>query len=289
MPPGMTSRASFGFRVLPFLWTGIAIFVWGGSTPPTGTCRAQMIGSTPGPSTTAGEEGDKALQFLTRLGERLTSQELNMKKISCEEQAEVERGGEKGQPASIKNQKFAVSAEIKQHGQFSIDTSLVEEHLPVGSGDSSSHPTDPEQAFDASLLVRDSFSTAPEFLGLNHREVYAQRFLGKEQLDGREAFAVAFQTVKQLESRRINIGGRQVPMRIAGRVWLDAATGMLLRLEIRQTKLPKGIREFSYDLRYAPGSAQSSAPILPAAVHFRRVQDGETILTTQTFSNCRVN
>ncbi|MBZ5537460.1 MAG: hypothetical protein LAO31_16005 [Acidobacteriia bacterium] len=212
-----------------------------------------------------------------------------MKKISCEEQAEVERTREKGQPASIKNQKFAVSAEIKQLGQFSIDISLVEEHLPVGSGDSSSPPTHPEQSIDPSFLVRDSFSTAPEFLGLNHREVYAQRFLGKEQWDGREAFTVAFQTVKDLESRKINMGGHEMPMRIAGRVWLDAATGMLLRLEIRQTKLPKGIQEFSYDVRYAPGSAQSSAPILPAAVHFRRVQDGETILTTQVFSNCRVN
>ncbi|MBZ5551610.1 MAG: hypothetical protein LAO21_02740 [Acidobacteriia bacterium] len=285
----MTSRVHLRFRALSCFWIWIALLAGWGSPHLARVCWAQMIGTTPNTSTPAGEEGDKTLQFLTRLGERLTSQELNMKKISCDEQVAVERSREKGQPASVRNQKFIVKAEIKQHGEFSIDTSLVEEHSPVESGDPSAHPGDREQAVDASFLVRDSLSAAPEFLGLSHREIYSQRFLGKEPLDGREAFTVAFQTVKQLESRRITLAGRSVPMRIAGRVWLDAATGMLLRLEVQQTKLPKGIREFSYDVRYALAPAQSAAPILPATVHFRRVQDGETLVTTQTFSNCRVN
>lgn len=229
------------------------------------------------------------MQFLARLAERLTSQELNMKKMSCDEQAVVERTRAKGPPEPTRNQKFVVTAEMKQYGQFSIDTSLVEEHLPVEPGDPASQPSDHGQSVDPSFLVRDGFSAATEFMGMNHREVYSQQFLGKEKLDGQETLAIAFDTVKQLESRKITLAGHSVPMRIAGRAWLDAATGMVLRLQIRQTKLPKGVREFSYDIRYAPVPARSSVPILPAAIRFTRIQDGETILTTQTFSNCRVN
>jgi hypothetical protein len=285
----MPFNAYFRLRALPFLWILIALGVGWAAPSRDAFCLAQMIGSPPAPPTTEREESEKVISLLGRLGERLTAQELNTKRISCQEEVSVERSGEKGRPGPVRTQRFIMTGEMKQHGTFSIDVGFVEEHQPVESSDPSSHKSDPGQSIEASLLVRDSFSAASEFLGLNHREIYAQRFLGKETLEGRGAFVVAFQTVKQLESRKVNLADQVVPMRIVGKVWLDAANGTLLRLAVQQTKLPKSVREFSYDIRYAAVPELSSVLILPAAVHFRRVQKGETIATTQIFSNCRAN
>jgi hypothetical protein len=285
----MTFAAEFRFRVLVFLGTLIPVLTGYAAPPRMSPCDAQMIGSAPNTSTTAVEEGEKALNFIARLGEQLTAQELNTKRISCQEEVSGERRGEKGQTVQTYTQRYKMTGELKQHGSFSIDVSFVEEHVPVESSDPSAQHSDPSQTIKAAFLVRDSFSAAPEFLGLSHREIYAQRFLGKETLEGREAFVISFQTVKQLENRKITLADHVVPMRISGKAWLDAANGTLLRLEVQQTKLPKGVSEFSYDVRYAPPPTLSSVPILPAAVHFRRVQKGETVVTTQIFSNCLTN
>ena len=286
MLAGMNFTAEFRFCVLTPLYFLIALIAGYGAPFRVGSCYAQIIGNPPPANAT--EASDKAVNFVSRLGERLTSQDLNTKKITCQEEVSVERSGEKGQQSPVRTQRFTMTGEMKQHGSFSIDVSFVEEHVPIESGNPTSPKSEAGQSIDASFLVRDSFSAAPEFLGLNHREIYAQRFLGQETLDGREAFVVAFQTVKQLESRKITLDNHELPMRIAGKAWIDTVSGMLLRLAVQQTKLPKGYREFFYDISYTP-PARSSDPILPAVVHFKRVRSGENLATTQTFSNCRVN
>jgi hypothetical protein len=238
---------------------------------------AQLIGTSPSTTSRAEEESSKMATLMSKLAERLTTQELNIKKIACNERVVVERTPAKGAGSVRVSQDFRMAAEVKQRGSFSTDTVFEETHSPAGP---------PDAGIDTSQLVRDSFSAAAEFMGLNHQEAYAQRFLRKESLDGRAAFVVALQTVKQLESRKISIGNTSMPMRIAGAAWIDADNGTLLRLEVRQTKLPRDVREFSYDLRY---TVTPVGYLLPATVHFKQTRRDESISTTQTFSNCTVN
>lgn len=253
------------------------------------TVRAQMIGSPPPAQTAQEEQSDKVLQFVSRLAERLTTQEMGTKKISCDERVTVEELRDKGKPGAPLTRSYVMNGEMKQQGTFSIDLSFIEEHKPVESRETSGDPNPVGGSIDASLLVRDSFSAAAEFLGMSHREIYSQRLLGKEKLDDREAFVIAFQTLKQMEGRQITVENRSVPMKVTGKVWLDASSGMLLRIEVKQVKLPKGVREFSYDIRYTAVPGPRFAFLLPAAVHFVRIRGDEKTVTTQTFSNYRVN
>lgn len=224
------------------------------------------------------------MNFLSRLAERLTTQELNLKKIHCEERVVVERIPLKdGAPQQL-TQNFIMTGETQSRGQFSSDIVFVETHVPVDSN--SSMPTGAVPRIDDSMLVKDSFSAASEFLGMSHREIYVQRFLGKEKLQDFEAFVLAFQTVNKLESRKIMLDGKPTPMRVVGTAWIDAHHGTLRRLEVRQTKLPKSIREFSYNLQYPPSP---SGLILPTTVQFKRQLNEETIITTQSFFKCQVN
>jgi hypothetical protein len=238
---------------------------------------AQMIGTTKPPITAADDENDKITRMLSKLSERLTSQEMNFRRIVCQEQVLVERRSNKGGEAGQMSRDFVMSGEKRQRGSFSSDSTFVETHTPAAA--------DPGATIAESLLVRESFTAASEFFGLNHTESYAQLLVGPQKWEGRDTFVVSFQTLKQLEMRQITIDGKTLPMRLAGQAWLDAASGALLRLEVRQLKLPKGVRDFSYDIHY------SLEPrfVLPATIIFKRTSGAETVVTTQSFSGCKVN
>jgi hypothetical protein len=238
---------------------------------------AQMIGTTKPLSTAADDENDKIMRMLSKLSERLTTQDLNLRKIVCQEQVLVERSANKGGAAGQMSRDFVMSGEKKLRGSFSSDSTFVETHTPAAA--------DPGATIAESLLVRESFTAASEFFGLNHAESYAQRLVGPQKWEGRDAFIVSFQTVNQLEMRQITINGKTVPMRLAGQAWLDATSGALLRLEVRQLKLPKGVHDFSYDIHYS----REPRFVLPATVIFKRTSGAETVVTTQTFSNCKVD
>jgi hypothetical protein len=249
--------------------------LFGSANPPS---LAQMIGSTKPPSRAADDEkNDKIMLMLSKLSERLTSQELNLKKIVCQEQVLVELSANKGGAAGQMSRNFVMSGEKRQRGSFSSDSTFVETHTPAAA--------DPSATIAESLLVRESFTAASEFLGLNHAESYAQSLVGPQNWEGRDTFVVSFQTIKQLEMRQITIDGKTVPMRLAGQAWLDATSGALLRLEVRQLKLPKGVRDFSYDIHYS----LEPRLVLPATVIFKRTSGAETVMTTQTFSGCKVD
>lgn len=239
---------------------------------------AQMIGRPQTPSNLGPDNAETMLNFLSKFAERITTEELNLKRVSCQEQVRVEQASAPGSALPHGPFEFLMSGESKQSGQFSNDIFFVETHTPQDG-----------KGVPEGMLVKDSFSAASEFLGMSHREVYSQQFAGKETMGGHDAFVATFQTMPKLESRKITIDGKPMPMRLSGKVWMDALGGVLLKLEVRQTKLPKGTREFSYNIAYAPPSAAASGYTLPASVHFTRTLHEGTTVTTQTFSNCRVN
>lgn len=243
---------------------------------------AQLIGRPQTTSPTDTDASERMANFLSKVAERITTEELNLKRAVCQEQVLIEPTF--GPMVSTQKQRldYTMTGELKQQGQFSSDVFFVETHAPVRGKEV--HDKTPEP-----LLVKDSFSAAPEFLGMNHREVYTSQFVGKERLEGREVLVSSFQTTPRFETRKITLEGSSVPMRLAGKVWIDAQSGALLKIEVRQTKLPRGVREFSYSIQYASSSGGSAGFTLPASVRFVRALRNETILTTQTFSNCRVN
>ncbi len=248
----------------------------------------QMIGSAKSQAPKGEEEMEKVTNLLSKLGEQLTTQRLNLRQAACDETATLEVFPAKGGTPTRTTRSFHFSAERKAADSFTSEAQLIETHTPVDAAKSESGPPAAGATLDDSALAKDSFSAAPEFLGMDHSDAYVQTFLRKEKMDDRPAFLVAFQTVKQMEERRILIQGKEVPMRMKGQFWIDAATGRLLRLQVQQTKLPKGVKEFSYDISYPPPTAAPSFT-LPGSVRFVRNFNGETEIIMQTFSNCRVN
>lgn len=279
----MTFRA-FSQNPFTFLFLTVGV-LW--SVPPrwlaTPAAFAQMIGVAPKADSAADEDADKMVALFSKLSEQLTAQELSLRKISCEEQVILDRTSSPRAAPKQLSQKFRIQGELKQEGSFSTDTRFVETHSPLNAASGSDGPIDSE------FLVTDSLSAAPEFLGLKHSESYSQGNFRKEQFDGRAAVAVSFQSVKQIEMRKIIIGGKAVPMRILGTAWLDPQTEVLLRMEVRQIKLPKDVRAYSYDIRYAPPTPENPRMTLPVTVRFTRILKEETLITTQTFSNCKIN
>lgn len=283
IPPQMTFRA---FSRNPFIFLLLtATALWRMPLRRVGTAAAfaQMIGVAPKADSAADEDTDKMVALFSKLSEQLTAQELSLRKISCEEQVILDRASSPSAVPKQISQKFRIQGELKQEGSFSTDTRFVETHSPLNAASGGDGPIDSE------FLVTDSLSAASEFLGLKHSESYSQGNFRKEQFDGRAAIAVSFQTVKQIELRKIIIGGKAVPMRILGTVWLDPQIGALLRMEVRQIKLPKDVRAYSYDVRYSPPTPENSRMTLPVTVRFTRILKEETLITTQTFSNCKIN
>lgn len=237
---------------------------------------AQMIGRPQTPSNVGPDNAETMLNLLSKFAERITTEELNLKKVSCQEWVQVELPpSQRGTPAQGPIE-FMMTGESKQSGQFSSDTFFVETHTPRNGKETT--------GTNSEMMVKDSFSAASEFLGMGHREVYSQQFAGKETWGGRDVFVATFQTLPKLETRKITIEGKPTPMRLTGKVWMEGRGGALLKLEVRQTKLPKGVREFSYSIEYT-----TSGYTLPASVRFTRTLRGGTTVTKQTFSNCRVN
>ncbi|MDD5544728.1 MAG: hypothetical protein PHX83_16300 [Acidobacteriia bacterium] len=241
--------------------------------------RGQIIGKPSTSSTPLEEDSDRAMNLIAKLSERLTTQDLNLRRIECQEEVSLERTARKGGETTRKTQRFLMSADRRQVGEFSIDMQLVESHQPMESA----------TAIAPGDLVQDGFSVAVELWGLNHAEAYSQHVSPKEKLDGREVYVVSSQTIKHAEPRRLIIDGKAVPMRLFARSWIDADNGTLLKMEIHQEKLPKNVREFYYDIRYAEPSAATRGMILPQTIRFTRSDREATSVVTQTFSGCRIN
>lgn len=248
---------------------------------------AQIIGSSKPLTTPAEDETDKVTSLLSKLAEQLTTQRLNLKKISCDEQVALERFPVKGKPGTPITQSFKLTGERKSTDDFSAESTFVETHTALGS-EAGNSASPGGSAIDDSLLVKDSLSAAEEFMGMSHREIYAQRFVRKDKMNNRPAYVISFQTTKSLEERRITIAGKSVPMRLSGTAWIDAANGNVLRIQVHQTKLPKGVRELSYDIEY-PLPTSPTSFMLPRQVRFTRTMNQETVIVVQQISNCRVN
>ncbi len=247
---------------------------------------SQIIGKSKSTVSAEENEGDKVSAMLSKLAEQLTTQQLNLKRVMCDETVTYQKFPAQGAGSTEVTENFKMIAQRKSSDPFDSDAALVETHTPLIEPSGKSAST---EAIDDSVLVKDSFLSAADILGMEHREAYFQQFLRKDKIDSRSVYVIMFRTMKQLEDRTLQIAGKEVKMRLAGTFWIDVETGRLLVLQVKQTRLPKGVHEYSYEIKYPPATSPATAFTLPVSVRFTRNMDRETFITTQHFSNCTVN
>jgi hypothetical protein len=122
-----------------------------------------------------------------------------------------------------------------------------ESRLPQGLH----HPT-PK---NVPMLITNGFSD----LFLIFHPYYRNSFIFSRQpdevLDGQHMFVFTFQHIPGMRTpAAIAVRGRQFPLELGGRAWIDATTGMVARIEAHVSKdmTDVGLRSMDTDVYYAP-------------------------------------
>ena len=221
-------------RYKPLMTTGILLFLG------TGFVSSQAQDET------ITFEDDQ--QILTRLSENLSMDQISLKSFRCHEKLVVTQAEAKGQTQTKREWLNLYRVERQQNRQVATRVTFRETRVWQKS------PEGEEPSSLADLPVLDSPFTGAlnQIFDLENR--YANDFHKERQevINGDNCQVLQFDTVPQLTGQHISVLGKSVPLRVQGQLWIRLSDNRLLRIDAKQRKLPKGCRNYEFQIDYQP-------------------------------------
>jgi hypothetical protein len=185
-------------------------------------------------------------QILTRLSENLSMDQISLRSFQCRERLVVTESDVKRQTVARREFLNRYQVERQQNREVATRATFQETRMWGKSSDGK----EPGALGDLPTLdtpftgaINQMFDFENRFASDFHKE-------RQEVIDGNNCEVLRFETVPQLAGQQINILGRPVPLRQRGLVWIGVNDNRLLRISAKQLKLPKGWRNYEFQIDY---------------------------------------
>ncbi|MEW5979545.1 MAG: hypothetical protein AB1898_27425 [Acidobacteriota bacterium] len=230
-----TPRSSIHRRILIFL-----VLAWGLLAGPYGL--AQQVASE---ARDDFELFEDRLSVLTRLSEKVTLDLLSLKRLTCRERILVREFDKQNQ----------LRQQVEQVGHYEVvrqpDQRVNEQLLFRESRRPLEEPPSAPVLLADTPLIDNLFTGVfSRMFSLENRLANDFKEVKEETVAERRCVVLEFETVPELNTTKILVLGKPVPLRLRGMVWIDAEKAELVRVSAKQTKLPKGCRTFEYVMDY---------------------------------------
>ena len=185
-------------------------------------------------------------QILTRLSENLSMDLISLKSFRCQEKLVVTESNAKGQMVAKRGflNRYQVERQLKR--EVATRTTFQEtrtwENSPGG--------VDPVALGDLPTLDNPFTGAVSQMFDFENRFATDFHKERQEVIDGNNCEVLRFETVPQLAAQQIHILGAVVSLRQQGLVWIAVNDNRLLRVSAKQLKLPKGCRNYEFQIDY---------------------------------------
>jgi hypothetical protein len=214
---------------------------------------------------------------LSQVAEQITVNQLSLRSFRCQEKLSIVETDTKTKLAQ--RHEFSHPYEVSRKADRRANEKLIF---------SESRPAPPEDStpgWDSFPLIELPFTGRwIEAFSFENRLANDFKKQPPETINGKSCLVFAFETVPELTETKLFLFGKSVKLRQRGRVWIDEKNNQLVRLNARQTKLPKGCKSYEYQIDFQPRTLFRRSMALPARAELKVELKDKTFVVLQEYS-----
>ena len=220
-------------------------------------------------------------QILTRLSENLSMEEISLRSFQCRERLTITESSSKGQ--SPGRREFLNHYQVKRQPNREVATRATFQEMRTWG--ESPQGIEPGALGDLPTLENPFTGAINQMFDFENRFATDFHKERQEVIDGNNCEVLRFETVPELAGQQIHIVGAVVSLRQRGFVWVSVNDNRLLRVFGKQIKLPKGCRNYEFQIDYHPQTLFGKKLNLPAHTQLKIELKDKHFIIEQEYSD----